>query len=200
MMNGKQFLTPGVVAEILAVSPVTVRQWAQKGMLKSRTTAGGHRRFLYKDVEQFAKAYGHTLTDAHRSEARILIIDDDKQLTGYLRELLITLPYNIEVEVANNGFAAGATVYKFIPNIILLDLMMPWLNGFEVCKRIKSEQATRDIRIIAMTGFFSKENIDRILMAGAETCLSKPINKDTLLKAIGTEFLDRCGQREIKIE
>lgn len=197
-MNAKQFLTPGDVAEMLAVSPVTVRQWAQKGMLKSRATAGGHRRFVQEDVEQFARAYGHTLSEPDGNEARILIVDDDKQLAGYLRELLTTLPYNIEVEVANNGFAAGGKVYQFNPNIILLDLMMPWLDGFEVCKRIKSEQDTRDIRVIAMTGFPSQENIDRILVAGAETCLSKPISKDTLLNAIGMEFLERSGKREVE--
>lgn len=198
-MSEKQFLTPSDVAEILAVSPVTIRQWAQKGMLKSRATAGGHRRYLYKDVEQFARAYGHTLTEADGNEARILIVDDDKQLSGYLHELFTTLPYNIEVEVANNGFIAGAKVYQFNPDIILLDLMMPWLDGFEVCKRLKSEQTTRDIRVIAMTGFPSQENIDRILVAGAETCLAKPVNKGMLLDAIGMEFLERCGKREVEV-
>jgi len=197
-MNKKQFLTPGDVAEMLAVSPVTVRQWAQKGMLKSRATAGGHRRFVQEDVEQFIRAYGHTLTEANGDEARILIVDDDKQLAGYLRELLTTLPYNIEVEIANNGFDAGGKVYQFNPDVILLDLMMPWLDGFEVCKRLKSEQATRDVRVIAMTGFPEQENIDRILVAGAEVCLSKPISKDVLLNAIGVEFLERYGKFEIQ--
>lgn len=195
-MTESKYLTPGNVAEILSVSPVTVRQWAQKGMLKSRVTAGGHRRFAEEDVQQFARAYGHTLTEADGNEARILIVDDDKQLSGYLRELLTTLPYNIEVEVADDGFAAGSMVLQFKPNIILLDLMMPGMDGFVVCKRLKSGQITRDIRVIAMTGFPSKENVERILLAGAETCLSKPVSKDTILNAIGMEFLERCKEHE----
>jgi excisionase family DNA binding protein len=195
-MAENKYLTPGSVAEILSVSPVTVRQWAQKGMLKSRVTAGGHRRFAQEDVQQFARAYGHTLTETDGNEARILIVDDDKQLSGYLRELFTTLPYNIDVEVADDGFAAGSMVLQFKPNIILLDLMMPGMDGFQVCKRLKSGQITRDVRIIAMTGFPSKENIDRILLAGAETCLSKPVSKDTILNAIGMEFLERCKKHE----
>lgn len=195
-MADNKYLTPGSVAKILSVSPVTVRQWAQKGMLKSRVTAGGHRRFSLEDVKKFASAYGHTLAeDADSSEARILIIDDDKQLSGYLRELLTTLPYNIEVEVADDGFSAGSMVLQFKPDIILLDLMMPGMDGFQVCKRLKAGQITRDIRVIAMTGFPSKENVNRILLEGAEACLNKPVSKDTILDAIGTEFLNRYKKK-----
>lgn len=195
-MAENKYLTPGNVAEMLSVSPVTVRQWAQKGMLKSRVTAGGHRRFAEEDVQQFAQAYGHTLAeDVDNSGARILIVDDDKQLSGYLYELLTTLPYDIDVEVANDGFDAGSMVLQFKPDIILLDLMMPGMDGFQVCKRLKAGQITRDIRVIAMTGFPNQKNIDRILLEGAETCLSKPVNKETILKAIGTEFLDRCKKK-----
>lgn len=197
-MNAKQFIAPREVAEILAVSPVTVRQWAQKGMLKSHTTAGGHRRFIREDVEQFAMAYGHTLSTPDGDEARILIFDDDRQVAACLRELLISLPYNIEVEVVDDGFAAGSMILQFKPNIMLLDLMMPGLDGFVVCKRLKSGQITRDIRVIAMTGFFRKEHIHRILEAGAETCLSKPVDKDAILNAIGTKFLERCGKRKVE--
>jgi excisionase family DNA binding protein len=195
-MIERKYLTPGEVAEILSVSPVTVRQWAQKGKIKSRVTAGGHRRFLQEDVSQFASAYGHTLAETNDNIARILIVDDDKQLLGYLRELFITLPYNIEVEVAVDGYSAGRMVHIFKPNIILLDLMMPGMDGFEVCKHLKSEQTTRDTRVISMTGFPSKENVDRILMAGAEVCLSKPVNKDVLLDVIGIGFLESCGRRD----
>jgi len=195
-MTDNKYLTPGDVANILSVSPVTVRQWAQKGKLKSRVTAGGHRRFLQEDVQNFADAYGHTLAEEEGNEARILIVDDDRQLSGFLYELLSTLPYNIAVEVTNDSFAAGEMVHQFKPNVILLDLMMPGMDGFAVCKRLKAGQITRDIRIIAMTGYPSQQNVERILAAGAEVCLGKPVNKDTLINAIGKEFLERCGMRE----
>jgi len=191
---GKEYLTPGDVAKLLSVSPVTVRQWAQKGMLKSRVTAGGHRRFTKEDVEQFACAYGHTLADQDADEARVLIVDDDRQISRYLKELLTTLPYNIAVETADNGFDAGSKVQVFRPDIVLLDLMMPWLNGFEVCSRLKEIPNTRDIRVIAMTGHPSKENVEKILSAGAEVCLSKPFEKETLLEAIGQPFLNRHSE------
>lgn len=196
-MAESKYLTPGNVADILSVSPVTVRQWAQKGMLKSRVTAGGHRRFSQEDLQLFVQAYGHTLTEVGGSEAHILIVDDDKQLSGFLHELLTTLPYNLKVEVADDGFTAGIMAVQFKPDIILLDLMMPGMDGFQVCKRLKSGRMTRDIRVIAMTGFPSEGNIDRILLAGAETCLSKPVTKETILNAIGMEFLKRCEKRKV---
>ena len=168
------------------VSPVTVRQWAQKGWLKAELTAGGHRRFLIAEVKRFARERGLTLQlpdDDQRQ--RILIVDDNEKLAGYLVELFHHLPDAPEVEVAYDGFEAGGKVEAFQPHIVLLDLMMPGLDGFTVCKRLKQDPTTRAIRIIAMTGYASPENIQHILEAGAEACLVKPFEKQDLLDALG---------------
>jgi len=177
-------LTPQEVAELLMVSPVTVRQWAQKGELKALTTPGGHRRFRLHDVERFGRQRGLTLQ--RRDPApRILVVDDDPQLSGYLVELLASLPEPIVTEVASDGFDAGRKVLTFRPDVVLLDLMMPGLDGFEVCRRLKQDPATRDVRIIAMTGYPSPGNVARICAAGAEACLAKPVGIEPLLGAIG---------------
>jgi len=177
-------LTPQQVAELLMVSPVTVRQWAQKGELKALITPGGHRRFRLGDVERFGRQRGLSLRS--RNEVlRILVVDDDRQLSGYLLELLGSLSEPIETEVAKDGFDAGQKVLTFCPDIVLLDLMMPGLDGFEVCRRLKQDHATSDVRIIAMTGYPSPGNMERIRAAGAEACLAKPISVQALLDAIG---------------
>src|SRR5215469_14764983 len=84
----KTHLTPNEVAELLMVNPVTVRQWAARGLLRSLTTPGGHRRFLLNDVEEFARSRGATpiTRNAGRPE-RILIVDDDLAVA----ELIATL-------------------------------------------------------------------------------------------------------------
>ena len=184
-MTKKMYLTPNEAARLLMVSPVTLRQWAQKGWLKSHFTAGGHRRFLYHDLEYFADERGLTLMHADNSRTRILIVDDDPQLSGYLDELLSGTSDNIEVETAYDGFDAGGKIQTWQPHILLLDLMMPGLNGFEVCHQIKSNPATRAIRIITMTGYHTPENVDRILNAGAEACMAKPLDTNTLLILLG---------------
>jgi excisionase family DNA binding protein len=177
-------LTPQQVAELLMVSPVTVRQWAQKGELKALITPGGHRRFRLRDVECFGRQRGIAL-QLRDKVRRILVVDDDPQLSGYLVELLGSLSEPIATEVAKDGFDAGQKVLTFRPDIVLLDLMMPGLDGFEVSRRLKRDPATSDVRIIAMTGYPSPGNIERIRAAGAEACLAKPISIQALLDAIG---------------
>lgn len=183
--DNKPYLTPREAAKLLMVSPITVRAWAQKGLLPSETTPGGHRRFLREHVEQFAK---QSKTPPPRNDLRILVVDDDKQLTGFLVEWLAGLDEPFIVSSAVDGFEAGSKVYSFEPDIILLDLMMPGLNGFDVCRQIKADPDISDIRIIAMTGHPSPENERRILEAGAEICISKPLDTKVLLELLKADL------------
>lgn len=185
--DNKSYLTPSEAAKLLMVSPITVRAWAQKGLLPSETTLGGHRRFLRETVEQFAK---QSKAVTPRSPLRVLIVEDDKQVAGFLVEWLIGLEMPvITVGTAVNGFEAGRKVHSFEPDIILLDLMMPELDGFEVCAQIKADPNTRNIRVIAMTGHLSLENEQRILEAGAEICIAKPLDTKLLLRLLKAELL-----------
>ncbi len=183
--KGKSYLTPNDVATLLMVSPVTVRQWAQKGGLSALTTPGGHRRFLRHDVERFARERGIALQPPEGDSLRILIVDDDKQLAGYLVELFANREEAVSTQTAHDGFEAGAKVQTFQPHIMLLDLMMPGLDGFGVCRQMQEDPNTKAVRIIAMTGYHTTGNVQRILDAGAEICLPKPLPNDELLEAIG---------------
>lgn len=185
MSNKKSYLSPAEVAEILMVSPITVRKWAQDGDLKAITTLGGHRRFMWDDIQHFASQRGLVLESNTNDKIRLLIVDDDKTLLGYLVELFSVYTDLVEVESANNGFEAGQKVESFRPNVVLLDLMMPGIDGVTVCTKIKSNPANSSIRIIAMTGFHTPENEQRVLKAGAQACLKKPLDKSLLLELIG---------------
>lgn len=176
--DNKPYLTPSEAAKLLMVSPITVRAWAQKGLLASETTPGGHRRFLRENVELFAK---QGKAAPQHNDLRLLVVDDDKQVAGFLVEWLTGLDEPFIVSTATDGFEAGSKVHTFEPDIILLDLMMPELDGFAVCHQIKADPDTRDIRVIAMTGHPSPENEQRILEAGAEICIPKPLDTKFLL-------------------
>ena len=171
---GKGYLTPREVADLLMVSPITVRQWAQKGWLEAQTTPGGHRRFLHRHVEVFARHRGLTLNHGDDGSTRILIVDDDDQFSRFLVAAFSELPEDITTEIAHSGFDAGQKIHTFSPHIVLLDLMMPGLDGFAVCRQIKENPSTRGIDVIAITGFHTPENADRIVSAGARACLGKP--------------------------
>lgn len=136
-------------------------------------------------VAEFAKKYNLPFEHDQDETRRILIVDDDPQVCSYLKSLFAKFRDLAITEQVQDGFEAGLMIHNFQPNIILLDLMMPGIDGYEVCRLIKSQPATRHIRIIAITGFHTEDNIKRIIEAGAETCLAKPIDRHTLLETVG---------------
>lgn len=180
----KPYLTPNEVAQWMMVSPVTVRGWAQKGLLQAEVTPGGHRRFRYDEVERFARQWNPA---GNKGPLRVLIVDDDKAVVGFLRELLEGEEHQTIVETAFDGFDAGRLLHTFSPDIVLLDLMMPGIKGTEVCRQIKQIPGQANVRVIAMSGYLSPENEAQLLAAGAECCLSKPIDTTRLLKLMGLE-------------
>lgn len=188
--NNDSLLTPTQVATALQVAPVTVRQWAQKGLLAAQVTAGGHRRFERDVVVEFARSRGMRLGGELLNSAanRVLVVDDDRQFNKFLCELLRTEQPQLDIENAYDGYDAGSMVARHNPSIVLLDIMMPGLDGVEVCRRIKADAQTRDIRIVAMTGHHSEALETRILAVGAECLLQKPFGIEELFIA--------CGWRE----
>lgn len=187
----KSYLSPADVAQILMVSPATIRLWASKGDLSAVSTPGGHRRFLRHDIERFARDKNLTIQIPNDEILRILIVDDDVHVSNYLSRLFDRVESKTKTMTANNGYSAGRIVHYFQPHVVLLDLMMPELNGFDVCRQIKRDTATKATRVIAMTGFYTDENVRRALDAGAECCIEKPFDRDKLLALLGVRVSDR---------
>lgn len=182
----KTHLTPNEVAKLLMVNPVTVRQWASRGLLRSMATPGGHRRFLLSDVEEFARSRGSAPElNAGGRPQRVLIVDDDRGISRMLADLIGMRAADVSLEIANDGFEAGAKVESFRPHALALDLMMPGMDGFEVCRRLRARKTLNHIRIVAMTGSYTPDNVARILEAGADACLPKPFDPEQMLAALG---------------
>ena len=184
-MSTKEWLTPNEVAELLLVSPVTVRQWAQKGMLEARTTPGGHRRFSMDAVRQFAVREGMASRLRGEGSRSILVVDDDEQLNRFLVELFRSKYEGALVESAFDGFEAGSKVQQVKPDVVLLDLMMPGMDGFQVCERLKGNVDTMHIHVVAMSGYYSEENEDKVMKAGADKFLRKPFSNSEVIEACG---------------
>lgn len=177
----KTYLGPSEVAELFMVSPATVRLWASKGELRAAATPGGHRRFLRQDIERFAREKNLSLHRRDAAATRILIVDDNEALTRFLTRQVLSVKPETEVVCVGDGYGAGRQVELFRPHVVLLDLMMPGLDGVEVCRQIKADPAHAATRVVAMTGYPSPENRERIIDAGAEACLAKPLDIDDLL-------------------
>ncbi len=183
--HSKNYLTPQEAADLLMVSPVTVRQWAHKGLLRSMSTPGGHRRFARNEIERFAKEHGTVPQSSVHNGLRILIVDNDRQEATRVSELLSGMSRDLLMREAHDGFDAGRLVQSFNPHVMLLDLKMPGLDGIEVCRHLKGDPTTRAIRIIGMTGDANEKNIRGFEGAGAEACLKKPFDRAHLREIIG---------------
>lgn len=166
------WLTPAEVAHYFKVSPITVRNWANAGKLKAEITPGKHRRFAQSEVERFAAELGIR----QRRAPRILIVDDDNAVVTFLEEILGDIVEGAEFILAHDGFEAGALVQEHIPQLIFMDIMMPGLNGDSACRFVKRHEKTRHIPVIAMTGYSSAENVEKMHKAGAVGVLKKPFD------------------------
>lgn len=116
------------------------------------------------------------------AKSRILIADDNEQNVELLDAYLSGL--DVETEVAVDGQDTLDKVASFDPHLILLDIMMPKLSGFEVCKQLKNQPQTRGVMILMVTALNELGDIERAVAAGTDDFLSKPVNKVELLKRV----------------
>lgn len=119
---------------------------------------------------------------ATEAKVRILIADDNQPNVELLEAYLADL--DCEVQTAADGQEALAKSRQWKPDALLLDIMMPRISGYEVCKQLKSDPATRDIPILMVTSLQENADIDRGVEAGADDFLSKPIHKQVLLTRV----------------
>ena len=118
------------------------------------------------------------------AKSRILIADDNEANVELLEAYLADLTTDCDVAVAVDGQDTINKVAEFGPDLILLDVMMPKLSGFEVCEQLKSDAATRGIMILMVTALNELGDIERAVNAGTDDFLSKPVNKLELLKRV----------------
>lgn len=126
---------------------------------------------------------------------RVLIADDDplgaELLEAYLSDS------DCELRTASDGEQTLQLVASWHPDLILLDVMMPRISGFEVCKRLRGDAATRDIAILMITALDQPSDIERAVEAGTDDFLSKPINKTELLLRVRSLLRSRQNKREL---
>lgn len=185
-MAKKPVLTTGAVATHCHVSSETVVNWIRQGKIKAFSTAGGHRRIFVEDFQGFLEAYDMPPWEEEEEisvRPRILIVDDETEVVTLIEKTLSgTGKY--ELATAGDGFEAGIKVVEFLPDLIILDLMMPYLNGFKVCRMIKENPNTEHIVVLVVTGHPQGGNMERALECGAEFCMAKPFSLAELVKKV----------------
>ncbi|MBS3906665.1 MAG: response regulator [Syntrophaceae bacterium] len=177
-----EILTVSQASKYCKVSSKTIINWIEAGHLKAYKTVGGHRRIKQEDMDQFLRDKGMPLPEEPKGEERkkILVVDDDKIIVETIVQALEEDEYGYEMISASDGFEAGLQVSHFKPDLLILDIMMPDINGYEVCQKIKLNPDTKDIKIIVLSAYLNDEAFKQMKEYGAEACFSKPLPLEQL--------------------
>jgi len=121
-------------------------------------------------------------TDALESGKRkVLIVDDDDELVELITDAL-ERDGRFEIRSVNNGFDAGMMVKEYQPDLIVLDVMLPDINGKEVCQRVRSDKSMDDVRIICISGMVEEDKVSELREAGANDFMHKPFEVERLVE------------------
>ena len=193
-MASRKNLSTFDVAEMLEVDPGSVANWIDGGLLKAYRTPGGHRRVAIGDLLDFL--HGHEMPvprQLQHGPVRVIVVDDEPAMTQMIAKAIRTEQPDFQVTEAHDGFRAGALVATLRPDEVVLDLRMPGMDGFEVCRQIKSQPATMGAVVIAITAYPTEEGHRRILECGAKLCMNKPLDLEALVAEVAVAVAENRG-------
>ena len=180
----KTVFTTGEAAKICKVSQQTIIRCFDSGQLRGFRVPGSRfRRIPREALYRFMKE-NNIPTDALESgRRRILIVDDDPAVVDLISDVLAN-DARFEIKVVNNGFAAGMQAKEYHPDLIILDVMLPDINGQAVCELIRQDPTLTDIKIICISGMVEEDKIGELKAAGADDFLHKPLDIDELIRRV----------------
>lgn len=155
------------------------------GKLKAFKTAGGHNRVHSEELLKFLKKNKIPIPkELAFSTKKVLVVDDDSKIIKTIQEAFDAFSKEFKVEGVTNGIAALISIGALKPDVVVLDLMLPQLDGFEVCEKIRENSQTEHIKIVAISGTSDEVFKKRILDTGADAFLEKPFNIIELLGVV----------------
>jgi excisionase family DNA binding protein len=180
----KTVFTTGEAAKICKVSQQTIIRCFDSGQLRGFRVPGSRfRRIPREALYRFMKENSIPTDALESGRRRILIVDDDQAVVDLISEVLAG-DARFETKVVNNGFGAGMLAKEYHPDLIILDVMLPDINGQAVCELIRADPTMSDIKIICISGMVEEEKIDELKTAGADDFLHKPLDIDELVRRI----------------
>jgi len=178
----KTVFTTGEAAKICKVSQQTIIRCFDSGQLKGFRVPGSRfRRIPREQLYIFMRENGIPTDALESGKRKVLIVDDDEELVELITDAL-ERDGRFEVRTANNGFDAGMLVKEYRPDLIVLDIMLPDINGKEVCQRVRSDKSMNEVRIICISGMVEDDKINELKAAGANDFLHKPFEVERLIE------------------
>ena len=172
----KDLFTTGEAAEICKVSQQTIIRCFDSGRLEGfRIPGSKFRRIPRQSLVKFMKDNKIPLDKLESGKRKVLIVDDDEEIVELIVDVLIR-DGRFETRSASSGYEAGIETQQFRPDLILLDYMLPDVNGNIVCQTIKKNPEFENIKIIVVSGVIKQDEIAQLLKSGAEDFVKKPFD------------------------
>ncbi|RKY20033.1 MAG: regulator [Planctomycetota bacterium] len=172
----KDLFTTGEAAEICKVSQQTIIRCFDAGRVKGfRIPGSKFRRIPRQNLIRFMRENNIPLDNLDSGKKKVLIVDDDAEIVELIADVLVR-DGRFEVKTAASGYDAGVLTQQFRPDLILLDYMLPDVNGSVVCRTIRKNPEFENIKIIIVSGVIKQDEIDHLLKSGAEDFIKKPFN------------------------
>ena len=176
----KDLYTTGEAAEICRISQQTIIRCFDAGRLEGFRVPGSRfRRIPRQNLVKFMKENKIPLDSIESGKRKILIVDDDAEIIELIVDVL-SRDGRFETKTASSGYEAGMATQRFRPDLILLDYMLPDVNGNVVCQTIRKNPEFENIRIIIVSGVVKQEEIAQLLKSGAQDFIRKPFDVDEL--------------------
>ena len=180
----KTVFTTGEADKICKVSQQTIIRCFDSGQLKGFRVPGSRFRRIPRDqLYAFMRDNGIPTDALDSGKRKLLIVDDDEDLVELMRDAF-DRDGRFEVRTVNNGFGAGMMIKEFRPDLVVLDVMLPDINGKEVCNLVRSDATMDDVRIICISGMVEQEKIQELRDAGADEFMKKPFDVDQLVTRV----------------
>lgn len=180
----KQVFTTGEAAEVCKVSQQTIIRCFDSGRLKGFRVPGSRfRRIPREELLRFMRDNEIPTDRLESGKRRILVVDDDDQIVELFVDLLGS-DTRYELRTASTGYDAGIVTESFKPDLMILDFMLPDINGNVVCETVRKNPAMNGMKIIIVSGVVHQGDIDGLLKSGADEFIKKPFNIEVLQKRI----------------
>lgn len=188
-LSDKTVFTTGEAAEVCRVSQQTIIRCFDSGRLNGFRVPGSRFRRIPRDeLIRFMRTNDIPLDALGGGDAeertKVLVVDDDPSIIELFRDAL-GRDGRFEVQTASTGYDAGLLTASFEPDIVLLDYMLPDINGNIVCERLRSTPAHAETKVILISGVVRQEEIDGLMAAGADAFVRKPFDIAELIEQIG---------------
>ncbi len=182
----KDLFTTGEAAEICRVSQQTIIRCFDSGRLKGfRVPGSKFRRIPRANLIKFMRDNNIPLDNLDSGRKKVLIVDDDAEIVELISDIM-TREGNYDIRTASSGYEAGMVTQQFRPDLILLDYMLPDVNGNVVCQTIRKNPEFENTRIIIVSGVIKQEEIDQLLKSGAEDFIKKPFTISELTEKVNS--------------